>query len=159
VIAALPPHHETVRPEWVDYNGHMNVAYYVLVFDHATDAALDALDVGEAYRQATGCSVFVGDMHVTYRREVGAGDRLIVTSRPIACDDRRLVLCHEMRCAGVDDDVVATNEVLCVHVDLGSRRSVAWPPDAARGLADAVAVDGRLPPPRFAGRAVRLPAG
>ena len=59
---------ETVRPEWVDYNGHMNVAYYVLIFDHATDAALDQLDVGEAYRRRAGCSVFVGEMHVIIAR-------------------------------------------------------------------------------------------
>ena len=62
-----------MRPEWVDYNGHMNVAYYVLIFDHATDATLDRLDVGEAYRRRAGCSVFVGEMHVIYRQELLEG--------------------------------------------------------------------------------------
>ena len=153
----LPPHRETVRPEWVDYNGHMNVAYYVLVFDHATDAALDGLGVGEAYREASGCSVFVGDMHVAYRREVAAGAGLTVTTRPLACDDRRLILFHEMTCARLDG-IVAANEVLCVHVDLATRRPLPWPPDAGAALAAAVAADRSCPPPRFAGRAVSLPA-
>jgi acyl-CoA thioester hydrolase len=159
VTSALPPHRETVRPEWVDYNGHMNVAYYVLVFDHATDAALDHLGLGEAYREANGCSVFVGDMHVTYRQEVGAGDRLTVTTRPLARDDRRLILFHEMTSDGIQDGYVASNEVLCVHVDLTTRRSAPWPPAGAEALARAVAADAANPPPRSAGRSVRLPKG
>ena len=92
-------HGSTRRPygQWVDYNGHMNVAYYVLIFDHATDATLDRLDVGEAYRRRAGCSVFVGEMHVNYRQEVLRGracDRYTL----LAFDERRLVLFHEMTC-------------------------------------------------------------
>ena len=77
----------------------MNVAYYVLIFDHATDAALDRLDVGEAYRRRAGCSVFVGEMHVNYRQEVVEGDALTVGTRLLAMDERRLVLFHEMTCS------------------------------------------------------------
>ncbi|QLH41011.1 MAG: thioesterase family protein [Defluviicoccus sp.] len=153
----LQPYHETVRPEWVDYNGHMNVAYYVLVFDHATDATLDALGLGETYRIVHGCSVFVGDMHVTYRQEVGAGDALIVTTRLLARDAKRLILFHEMRSNG-GDGVVASNEVLCVHVDLATRRSAPWPQEGAASLDRALAADGRDSPPLLAGRSVRLPA-
>ncbi len=153
----LPPHHETVQPEWIDYNGHMNVAYYVLVFDHATDAALDALGLGEAYRKDSGCSVFVGDMHVTYRQEVGGGDALVVTTRALAHDDKRLILFHEMRCAGTPDGLVASNEVLCVHVDLATRRSAPWPPAGISALERAVAADGLRSAPLLAGRSVRLP--
>ncbi|MBK8208871.1 MAG: thioesterase family protein [Rhodospirillales bacterium] len=114
-------HRESVRPEWVDYNGHMNVAYYVLVFDHATDATLDQLGIGEAYRLDSGCSVFVGEMHVNYLREVVAGDELHVATRLLATDEKRLVMFHEMMCPP-PARVVASNEVLCVHVDLGLTR-------------------------------------
>jgi acyl-CoA thioester hydrolase len=151
---AWPPYSEVVRPEWVDYNGHMNVAFYVLVFDHATDAALDRLMLGEEYRRQSGCSVFVGEMHVTYRQEVLEGDELTVATRLIAGDDRRLVLFHEMswsRLAGP----VAGNEVLCVHVDLATRRPAPWPASAAETLARALASQARLPRPKQAGR-VRL---
>ena len=113
---------ETVRPEWVDYNGHMNVAYYVLIFDHATDATLDRLDVGEAYRRRAGCSVFVGEMHVNYRQEVLQGDELAIATRLLAFDERRLVLFHEMTCSRFEKPV-ASNEVLCV-----ARRSGNTPP-------------------------------
>ncbi|MBL8666488.1 MAG: thioesterase family protein, partial [Rhodospirillales bacterium] len=124
--AEADPHREVVLREWVDYNGHMNVAYYVLAFDHATDAVLDRLGAGEAYRRASGCSVFVGEMHVNYLQEVVEGDELHVASRLLAMDEKRLVLFHEMTCPRLDG-AVASNEVLCVHVDLGLRRAAPWP--------------------------------
>ena len=52
--AALEPHQETALPEWVDYNGHMNVAYYVMVFDHGTDKLFDHIGLGKDYREQTG---------------------------------------------------------------------------------------------------------
>ena len=146
---------ESVRPEWVDYNGHMNVAYYVLIFDHATDAALDRLDVGEAYRRRAGCSVFVGEMHVNYRQEVVEGDALTVGTRLLATDERRLVLFHEMTCSRFAKPV-ASNEVLCVHVDLATRRPAPWPVEASETLARALAARTLDAPPKNAGRAIRL---
>lgn len=148
-------HSESVRPEWVDYNGHMNVAYYVLIFDHATDAALDRLDVGEAYRRRAGCSVFVGEMHVNYRREVVEGDALTVGTRLLAMDERRLVLFHEMTCSRFPKPV-ASNEVLCVHVDLATRRPAPWPAGAVETLARCLAVHSRIPPPKLAGGSIRI---
>ena len=71
---------EIVSPDWVDYNGHMNVAYYVLIFDHATDAFLEKIGMNEAHREATGSSVFVAEAHITYDNEVMAGERVYVTS-------------------------------------------------------------------------------
>jgi acyl-CoA thioester hydrolase len=149
---------ETVRPEWIDYNGHMNVAYYVLIFDHATDAALDRLDVGEAYRRRAGCSVFVGEMHVNYRQEVLQGDVLTIDTRLLAVDERRLVLFHEMACSRFENPV-ASNEVLCVHVDLATRRPASWPADAAERLARGLAARSHVPRPKLAGRSIRLAGG
>ncbi|MBK8175046.1 MAG: thioesterase family protein [Rhodospirillales bacterium] len=146
---------EPVRAEWVDYNGHMNVAYYVLVFDHATDAVLDQLGLGESYRSDTGCSVFVGEMHVTYRREVLLGDEMIVSSRVMAHDAKRVVLYHQMACPRVGDGV-AGNEVLCVHVDLATRRTAPWPATHLTRLAAAVAGQAHQPRPGGGGGAINL---
>jgi acyl-CoA thioester hydrolase len=148
-------HRETVRPEWIDYNGHMNVAYYVLIFDHATDAALDGLGLGELYRKQSGCSVFVGEMHVNYRQEITEGDDATVATRLLATDERRLVLFHEMSCARFATPV-AGNEVLCVHVDLATRRPVPWPAGAVETLSRALAGQARLPAPKLAGRSISL---
>ena len=148
-------HRETVSSAWVDYNGHMNVAYYVLAFDHATDATLDRLGVGEAYRRETGCSVFVGEMHVSYLQEVLEGDELHIVTRPLATDAKRLVLFHEMTCPRLAQ-AVASNEVLCVHVDLGLRRASPWPEGCAAALRRAVAEEAHFPVPARSGRAIRL---
>lgn len=153
--APFPVHREIVRPEWVDYNNHMNVAYYVLVFDHATDAVFDDLDLGEAYRGRSGCSVFVGEAHVTYEREVCVGDRLRVTSRVLGFDGKRIILYHEMDCDGAGG-LVATNEVLCLHVDLTSRRTAPLPKAAVGRLERSAARDAGLPRPLRAGRAIGL---
>ena len=158
IAAPLWLHRETVRPEWVDYNGHMNVAYYVLVFDHATDAVLDYLDLGAAYRAASGCSVFVAEAHVTYDQEVNAGDPLRITSRVIGCEGKKLILFHEMFRADAIEPA-ATNEVLCLHVDLAHRRSAPLPVAAAERLKRVAFVHNQLPKPTRVGRAIALTAG
>ena len=164
----IASHHATVEPVWIDYNGHLNVAYYILLFDRALDDALEQLGLGPDYRQAQGCSVFVGEHHVIYDREVLAGSSVAIGSRILTVDERRLVVFQEMRLgqemgmgAPVRDATgegeerpVATCETLCVHVDMAARRAVAWPPAnrerRTRGCA------GTTERPARAGRAIRL---
>ena len=62
-------HQETVKSDWVDYNGHMNVAFYVLVFDHATDALLERIGLDDKHRKTSGKSVFVAEAHLTYEKQ------------------------------------------------------------------------------------------
>lgn len=148
-------HQETVLPEWVDYNGHMNVAFYVLIFDHATDAVLDRLDIGADYRQRSGCSIFVAEAHVTYEQEVREGQTVMVDSRVIGFDGKRLIIYHEMSAPDVDG-VIASNEVLCLHVDLEARRSAPLPTDARDRIAAVAASQATAGRPRRAGRAIGL---
>lgn len=155
--APLRVHSETVRPEWIDYNGHMNVAYYVLVFDHATDAVLDYLDLGEDYRARTGCSVFVAEAHITYDREVNAGDPLRIASRVIAYAGKKFIVYHEMF-RGDETDLIASNEVLCVHVDMAQRRSAPLAETAARRLKQVAEAHRPLPRPTRSGRAIAIAA-
>lgn len=124
---------ENVRPEWVDYNGHMNVAYYVLVFDHGTDALLDLLDMGADYRAQTNSSDFVVESHITYLGEVLEGEPLRVATLLLGFDDKRLHVFHHMY-HGETGQLCATNELLLVHVDMGSRRSAPFPDRARAGL-------------------------
>ena len=91
---------ETIRPEWIDYNGHMNVAYYTLVFDHGVDAFFDYVGLGRDYRAGTTGSTFAVEQHVTYDREVVAGDAVRCTSRLIGFDEKRIHHYHEMFHAG-----------------------------------------------------------
>ena len=118
-------HEESVQSGWVDYNGHMNVAYYVLVFDNATDVFLDLFDMGADYRERTNSSDFVVESHITYMREVVENDPLQVSSLILGFDDKRMHMFHHMyhRDSG---QLCATNELLLVHVDMKSRRSASF---------------------------------
>ena len=116
----------------------MNLAYYVLVFDGGTDAWLDLAGIGASYRESTGCSVFAVETHTLYREEVRLGAPLQVRTRLVASDGKRLHLMHEMLSA---DTEVALQEVMFLHVDLGSRRSAPMAP------APAACVQALLPPP------------
>lgn len=156
--AGLSLHRETVRPEWVDYNGHMNVAYYVLVFDHGTDNVLEHLGLGRQYRDSTGRSVFVVESHVTYEAEVLAGDAVAVTSRVMGCDGKRLHLFHAMH-REKDGRLAATNELMFVHVDLRARRAALFPADTRARIEAAIAAQSAEPPPPQAGRTIALAAG
>jgi len=153
---AVEPHRETVRPEWVDYNGHMNVAYYVLVFDHGTDIVLERLGLGRAYRESTGRSVFVVESHVTYEAEVVAGDRLSVSSRVLGRDAKRLHLFHAMH-RDKDGRLAATNELMFVHVDMGARRPAPLPDDARARIDAAIAAQSADPMPSQVGRVIGFP--
>ncbi len=155
--APLELHSEVVRPEWIDYNGHMNVAYYVLAFDHACDAFLDYVGLDEAYRARTGGSTFAVECHVTYQREVGEGDALRFSIQLLGYDEKRIHFFVRMFHAD-DGFLAATTEWLSLHVDLPARRVAAMPTEIASRLAEIYAVHRDLPPPPEAGRVIRAPS-
>jgi len=151
--APLALHAETVRPEWIDYNGHMNVAYYLLAFDHATDAVLDHFGIGKTYVETCNRSMFVVEAHLTYAREVTEGDPLRFESTILAADGKRLHLFHAMHHAE-EGFLAATAEFMLLHVDLADRRAAAFPEDIRVRLEPAVQAHAALPRPAQAGRAV-----
>ena len=89
VPAPLELHREVVLPEWIDYNGHMNVAYHVLAFDHACDAFLDYVGLDETYRTRTGGTTFAAECHITYLRELDAGAPLRFATQLFDYDEKR----------------------------------------------------------------------
>jgi acyl-CoA thioester hydrolase len=151
-------HTETVRPEWIDYNGHMNVAYYVLVFDHATDALFEAVGLGAQYRQSTDCTLFAVESHILYQHEVALGAPLRVESRVLGVDGKRFHFGHEMF-HGTEGWRAATIELMAVHIDLGTRRTTPFPPDRRILLDDAATAHARLPAADWAGRRISLAPG
>ena len=154
--APLVLHRETVRPEWIDYNGHMNVAYYVLVFDRACDAFLDHIGMDEAYRARTGGTTFAVECHITYQREVELGDPLRFASWLIAHDEKRFHHFHQMFHAE-EGFLAATSEWLSLHVDLATRRVAAMAPQVHARLAEMQALHDALPRPPEVGRVVGMP--
>jgi acyl-CoA thioester hydrolase len=154
--APLDRHRETVRPEWIDYNGHMNVAFYLMVFDHATDAFLEEVALDAAHREATGGSIFTVESHITYEQEVNEGDRLRVTTQLLAFDDKRLHIFHRMYHAD-DGWLAATSEWLNLYVDLNTRRVGTFPDPVQQRLRAMQAAHDALGWPEQAGRTIRVP--
>lgn len=153
VLLAL--HRETVDPAWIDYNGHMNLAYYVLAFDHATDAFFDYLGLGAAYLEASNCSTFALESHVTYGREMKAGDPMRFETQLLDHDAKRLHYLHFMYHAE-EGYLASTNELISLHVDMGQRRSAPLPRSVIERLDQVAAVHGALPRPAQAGRVISL---
>ncbi|HAA93222.1 MAG TPA: thioesterase-like protein [Rhodospirillaceae bacterium] len=110
-----------VQPEWIDDNNHMNVAYYVLAFDYATDALFNFLGLSRAYKDANNVSTFAVDMNVVYKRELRLGEPLRIETRMIDFSDKALHYFHEMY-HGDEGYLAASNEVLSMHMDMNIRR-------------------------------------
>ena len=146
-----------VLPEWIDANGHMNLAYYVVLFDYATDALFDAIGIGRAYKDATNHGTFVAETHNLYERELLVGEPVRVATQILASDGKRLHLAHEMFSLA-SGERAATQELMYLHIDLGARRVVPWLPDSAERVDAAAAAHARLPRPDWAGRHIAMPA-
>lgn len=155
-LVSLPQHEAIIRPEWIDSNGHMNLAYYIVVFDQALDGTFEALDIGTAYRRRTGNSSFAVETHTLYRREVHEGDAVRVTTRVLGVDAKRLHLFQEM-IHTASGEVSATHEQMCLHMDMRTRRVAPWPADRREMLRAAVRAQAELPVPEVVGRRIAMP--
>ncbi len=153
--APLNIHRETVHPDWIDYNGHMNVAYYNLAFDRAVDQLFDLIDIGVGYAQRTDKSAFVVETHVNYIREVVEGDPLSFTLQLLDMDQKRLHYFLRMYHAA-GGYLAATREQLSVHVDLAARRSAPMPAAVQQRLAAIMQVHAGLDRPPEIGRTMAI---
>jgi acyl-CoA thioester hydrolase len=153
----LPQTEGSVLPEWIDNNDHMNLAYYVLLFDLATDTVYDALGIGQAYRAATGNSTFTAEAHTIYERELRVGERVRITSYLLGADAKRLHYFHEMFHAE-QGYRVATQELLALHIDLRVRRTTAFTPLVLERLQAAVRLRAGEKLPEGVGRRIAMPA-
>lgn len=153
--ALLELHTEIVRPEWIDYNGHMNVAYYLLAFDHATDAFLDYLGIGQDYLRQAHHSTFTLEGHITYDREVKEGDPLRFTTRLLDYDRKRIHYFHCMYHA-TKGYLASTNEMLTLHVSMQTRRSAPLPEALLQKLEKLLGAHRKLPVPAQVGRRIGI---
>jgi acyl-CoA thioester hydrolase len=155
LAAPLALHSELVDPAWIDYNGHMNLAYYVLAFDHATDAFFDYLGLGVAYLEANNCSTFALESHVTYGREMKSGDPMRFETQLLNYDPKRLHYMHFMYHAE-EGYLASTNELVSLHVDMTRRRSAPMPKTVIERVNQVATAHGALLRPPQAGRVISL---
>jgi len=149
-------HEDIVRPEWIDSNGHMNLAYYVVVFDLATDKLYAALDIGDAYRERTGNSCFTAETHTVYEREVRLGEKLRVHTWLLGADTKRVHYFHELFHVE-SGERSAVQELMALHIDMRVRRVAPFPEAQRVRLREAVARYAPAQLPKGAGRRIQMP--
>jgi len=144
-----------VLPEWIDINGHMNVAYYVLAFDLAVDALWREFGITDEHIHDNRSSTFAVESHVMYRRELKESDPYIVTAQILAYDQKRIHQFQRMYHAE-EGFLAATAEWMNLHVDLKTRRVAPWPDNILDGIRRFAESQRLWPYPSDAGRVMRV---
>jgi len=155
IASPLAFHRERVQDDWIDYNGHMNLAYYMLAFDHATDAFFDYVGLGEKYMTANNASTFTLEAHITYDREMMVGAEMRFETQLLEHDSKRLHYMHFMY-HSEEGYLASTNELISLHVSMDTRRSAPMPKDVLVRLDQIAAAHGKLARPKQAGRVISI---
>jgi len=144
-----------VEPAWIDYNGHLNMAYYNVLFDRAVDEAYEVLGIGLDYLRQTHHSTFTAEAHVRYLRELHENNPVRVTFQLLDFDSKRIHYFEQLLHAD-EGWVSATSENMTLHVDMTAKKVVPFPDTVMRSLAAMKAAHARLPVPKGAGRRIAM---
>src|SRR6202166_3567917 len=144
-----------VEPHWIDYNGHLNMAYYNVLFDRAVDETYELIGVGTDYVAQRRQSIFTAEVHVRYLRELHAGDPVRVTFQLLDYDAKRLHYFEQLFHA-TEGWVSATSENMSLHVDMVAKKTAPFPKEVASQLARMKAAHAKLPRPEAVGCRVAM---
>ena len=142
-----------VIKDWIDYNGHLNDAYYLIIFTQATDALQNHLGLTLEHIQNTGETLFTVETHLAYIQEIGLGEMVTVTSQLLETDNKRMRIFHRM--FNADGALLATVEMLFLCYNLQAKKvsnfgdmmlcsldnlqqeqaHLPWPDSAGKGIA------------------------
>ena len=153
--AIFDEYRDSVRPEWIDENQHLNMGYYVVVFDFATDAWLDHIGLGAEHKRAEQVTTFTLESHVNYLQELRAGDPLRFTTQLLAFDEKRIHYVHCMHHAR-EGFLAATNELMSLHVSGQTRRAAPMASIVTTRLSQLLAVHSQHEAPAQVGRSIGL---
>ena len=145
-----------VEPQWIDYNGHLNMAYYNVLFDRAVDEVYELLGVGAAYLKDHRHSTFTAEVHVRYVRELHENDPVRVTFQLLDYDAKRMHYFERLFHAE-EDWLSATSENMALHVDMAARKTVPFPEAIAARLAKMKAAHAASGTGKAAGRRIAMP--
>ncbi len=145
----------TVEPQWIDYNGHLNMAYYNVLFDRAVDEIYEQLGIGPSYLKRAGHSTMTAEIHVRYLREIHAGTPVRVRLQLIDYDAKRMHYFEELVHAE-EGWVSATSENMTLHIDMAAKKVAPWPPEVMERLSVMKAEHSPLPLPEGAGRRISM---
>ena len=147
----------SVEDAWIDYNDHVNMAYYNLMFDQSSGAAIDILNLGEAYRRVEGKTLVTAEAHVTYIRELKAGSTVRASFRLLDADAKSLHVYQELFHS--EGWLSATSESLLLHVDLkpsGGPKVVRFSPDILEDVQTMLRYHRSLPRTKYMGKTIGI---
>ena len=121
--------------EWTDYNNHMNLSYYILVFDLGAEVILSKFKMGEHSAKTTKKSTMVVETHTTYNQEVKEGDEVDVFISYFDHDNKRLQYKLEMY-DKAKNTLSATTEILALYIDLNIRKVAEFEPEKIKIMND-----------------------
>ncbi len=143
-----------VQEEWIDYNGHLNMAYYNVLFDRCSDEAFALLGMGPRYAEDRRLTTYTAEIHVCYVRELHLANQVTCTFQLLDFDQKRFHAFQELR--HVDGWLAATCEVLTLHVDMNGPKVAPFPDDIEANLKAMHAAHADLPRPARAGRSIGI---
>lgn len=144
----------TLDPAWIDYNGHLNMAFYSVLFDRAVDQVWDTFGLGDGYRAERNMTTFAGAFQVHYLRELKLGDTVTSTFQILDHDDKRVHSFQELR--HVDGWLAATGETLHLSIDASGPRVAPFPEDVLTRIRAMAADHAALPRPEAAGQGIGI---
>jgi acyl-CoA thioester hydrolase len=149
-----------VQPAWVDYNGHLNDAYYLVIFSLATDGLMERIGLDAAGRKATGHTMYTLEVHLNYIQEVHEGVLVEVRTQILGVDAKRVHLFHTLHRQD-DGTLLATNEQMLSNIDASNPetgpKTAPFAPQVAALLLPLAQDHAALPRPANAGRSIALP--
>lgn len=154
-MPALTTYTTNIQPDWVDYNGHLRDAFYLLIFSYATDALMGTLGLDSENREASGHSLFTLELHLNYLHEVKLGAEVEVHTQLIDHDAKRLHLYHSLHLVG-DEKELAGNEQMLLHVDLAGPHAAPFTEASLQRLSAISQEQIDLPRPALLGRVISI---
>jgi len=146
-----------VEPAWIDYNGHLNMAYYNVLFDRAVDEVFETLGIGPSYLKHANRSTMTAEVHVRYLRELMVEAPVRVRFQLLDYDAKRMHYFEELVHAE-EGWLSATSENMTLHIDMTAKKVAPWPAEVMERFATMKEAHAKLPIPDGAGRKIGMPA-
>lgn len=143
-----------IPQEWIDYNGHLNMAYYNVLFDSAADTAFEKLGCGQEYLKTYNHSFYTAEAHVKYKQELHSGHKVTASFQLIEYDKKRLRVYQELH--HEDGWLAATCELLMLHIDMNGPRVAEMPSDVMEKVIQMHKAHSNLTIPQAVGQGIAL---
>ena len=114
----------TVKEDWIDYNGHMNMAYYVQCFEESSDFLLEKMGLGYRYAIEERKGVFVIKCEINYRKEINLHENFVISIEELVCEGKKLEV--SLRMINANNETIADYKILNLNINLETKKSSSF---------------------------------